>query len=244
MFKRIITLAVTVCAATGFILAVPAAAQTAKPAVQPGMRVSTDGKYFCSLGPIGTDAFGNTVALIAGHCQSELSVPVFMCNSQALNSSCNGVGTRIGRYTDTPGAGWVRGTGATSTDWSTDYAVIVIDTATVQPSNVTPRGLVIRSAGGPVANGTQACKDGMTTGKTCGSVDSTFNGQLRTYVKSNNGDSGGPLVVGDRVVGLFSNFRKLFGFINNGPWNYITVDGILSQLAARDSIGRGFVPIP
>jgi hypothetical protein len=135
------------------------------------------------LTAVGYDNAGSLVALTAGH--------------------CGVVGDRVfAEYL--PEAGPI-GRFSYSSPVS-DIAVIDLDDAKVAPLR-TVGGTTINGIGAPPAPGTIVCKEGRSTGNTCGitwGYDSVY-GEIVEHTCSIPGDSGGPLVVGDRLVGLISN---------------------------------------
>ncbi|MDF2895281.1 MAG: peptidase [Rhodococcus erythropolis] len=137
----------------------------------------------CTLTAVGYDNAGSLVALTAGH--------------------CGVVGDRVfAEYL--PEAGPI-GRFSYSSPVS-DIAVIDLDDAKVAPLR-TVGGTTINGIGAPPAPGTIVCKEGRSTGNTCGitwGYDSVY-GEIVEHTCSIPGDSGGPLVVGDRLVGLISN---------------------------------------
>ncbi|WP_424805303.1 S1 family peptidase [Rhodococcus sp. 27YEA15] len=137
----------------------------------------------CTLTAVGFDNNGALVGLTAGHCGQ--------------------VGDRVfAEYL--PGAGPIGRFVYVSP--VSDIAVIALDASKVSPSR-TVGGTTINGIGTPPSFGTIVCKEGRSTGTTCGitwGYDHAY-GQIVEHTCSIPGDSGGPLVVGDRLVGLISN---------------------------------------
>lgn len=137
----------------------------------------------CTLTAVGYNHAGSLVALTAGHCGQ--------------------VGDRIAAEYQ-PGAGII-GRFVYSSPIS-DISVIDLDDSKVAPLR-TVGATTINGIGTPPALGTIVCKEGRTTGNTCGitwGYDHVY-GEVVEHACSMPGDSGGPLVVGDRLVGLVSN---------------------------------------
>ncbi|ATI36475.1 peptidase S1 (plasmid) [Rhodococcus sp. H-CA8f] len=137
----------------------------------------------CTLTAVGYDNSGSLVALTAGHC----GVP----GDRVIAEYQHGAGV-IGRFTYSSPV--------------SDIAVIDLDDAKVAPLR-TVGGVTINGIGAAPALGTIVCKEGRTTGNTCGitwGYDAVY-GEIIEHACSMGGDSGGPLVVGDRLVGLVSN---------------------------------------
>ncbi|QLY34052.1 hypothetical protein H0264_01820 [Nocardia huaxiensis] len=131
----------------------------------------------CTLTAIGYDRDNRLVALTAGHCGE--------------------VGARIAaEYTRSGGIGVI-----SNKDENMDWAVITLDPDRVLPTRQVAQS-VINSVGTGPRVGDIACKNGRTTGYTCGLVWETKSTFFRSQVCANYGDSGGPVLVGDRLVGM------------------------------------------
>lgn len=87
-----------------------------------------------------------------------------------------------------------------------DVAVIKFDAAKVVPLQ-TVRGVTIRSIDPrPIAFPTIACKEGRTTGNTCGVTWFSDGNAHFTQMCVVEGDSGSPVVVGDRLIGMVNAY--------------------------------------
>ncbi|MBF6210069.1 hypothetical protein IU433_03055 [Nocardia puris] len=132
----------------------------------------------CTLTAIGHDREGRLVGLTAGHC-TEVGQPV-----HAEHATHAGViGTVVARQL------------------ADDWAVIEFDAARVAPRREVA-GTVITGIGGPPEPGDVVCKNGRTSGHSCGVVWDRHDWWFRNQVCSQPGDSGGPVTVGDRLVGM------------------------------------------
>lgn len=157
-------------------LAVPAAAQAAAP-VGGGTPILVGGNAGCTITAAGWDATGAPVAFTAAHCSEDLGTQVFL--------------------RDDPRAG-VIGTIATRNE-VLDYSVI----------RLTPAATPVRQPGvtgtGPVPDfGAVVCKDGFTTGHTCGVTWQREGHKFWHHACAGYGDSGGPVTHEGRLVGLLS----------------------------------------
>jgi hypothetical protein len=135
---------------------------------------------------------------------------------------------------------------------SLDYAVIQFDPAKVIPvANF--GGFVIDGVGPDPAFGQVACKQGRTTGNSCGVTwgPGQDPGTILMQVCGQPGDSGGPVTVDNLLVGMIHG-----AFSENLPAcvvKYIPLhtpavvqsfNAILADLTSKNRPGAGFVPVP
>ena len=133
-----------------------------------------------------------------------------------------------------------------------DYAVIQFDRAKVAPvANVA--GFVINGIGPDPAFGQVACKQGRTTGNSCGVTwgPGQDPGTILMQVCGQPGDSGGPVTVDNQLVGMIHG-----AFSENLPvcvTKYIplhtpavvqSINAILADMKNKGRPGAGFVPVP
>lgn len=170
-------LALTTVMAGAAAVAAPAVAQAAVP-VSGGTPVMVNGVSGCTLTAAGHDASGAPVAFTAAHCSSSFDEPVVL--------------------RDDPDAG-VIGTVATRNE-VLDYSVIRLDPAVAVP--VRQPG-VAGTAPAPEF-GDIVCKDGLTTGHTCGITWQREGEKFWNHACAGYGDSGGPVTHDGRLVGLLS----------------------------------------
>lgn len=111
-----------------------------------------------------------------------------------------------------------------------DIAVIELDETKVQP---------VRSVGGvtirkidttPVQFPTVVCKEGRTTGHTCGIVWGSDNMSHISQMCVIEGDSGAPVVVGDRLVGMVNAYYFVSCI---GPETGTSMGPIMHRLSQR-----------
>ncbi|WP_029930441.1 S1 family peptidase [Nocardia otitidiscaviarum] len=132
----------------------------------------------CTLTAIGFDRDDRLVGLTAGHCGE--------------------VGARIAaEYSIDSGTIGVIAEKSEGNDW----AVIAFDPDRVAPTRQVAQ-TVINGVGAPPNIGDNVCKNGRTTGFTCGVVWETKPGYFRSQVCADQGDSGGPVLLGDQLVGM------------------------------------------
>lgn len=131
----------------------------------------------CTLTAVGFDRDNRLVGLTAGHCGQ--------------------LGSRIAaEYTRSGGIGVIA-----NRSEGNDWAVIVFDPSRVTPTRQVGQS-VINGIGQSPRVGDIACKNGRTTGFTCGPVWETHPSFFRSQVCANHGDSGAPVMVGDQLVGM------------------------------------------
>lgn len=158
-------------------VAVPAVAQAAVP-VGGGTPVLVGGVAGCTLTAAGHDATGTPVAFTAAHCSSSINEPVILRNDERAGV----IGTIVTR------------------NEVLDYSVIKLDPGVAVP---------VRQAGitgtGPAPEfGDVVCKDGLTTGHTCGITWQREGTEFWSQACAGFGDSGGPMTRDGRLVGMLS----------------------------------------
>lgn len=229
--KRLLLL---LCAVVlGFALAPPAQAATGVVSNGIAWTMSPSGATdpqspvvaWCTMGVVGRDSSGNPVGVSAGHCvRSSTTV-------QNLPD-----GAPVYRY--------IRGSTAPRQqigvlahsdrglpeNTAVDYSVIRFNSDAILTSN------------GPGAriDGKQAlqlffppvCKDGFTTGVTCGAAFSQSATRFQAFVYAGGGDSGGP---------AFQNNTKIVGMVR-GPAEFIRFDAVFNAINAQPNpVGKNLV---
>ncbi|MBL1073345.1 peptidase S1 [Nocardia sp. 2] len=185
----------------------------------------------CTLTAVGYDRENRLVALTAGHCGE--------------------VGARIAaEYTRSGGIGVI----ANKDDYF-DWAVIALDPDRVLPTRQVGPSVINGIGAGPRV-GDIACKNGRTTGYTCGPVWETNETFFRSQVCANHGDSGGPVLLGDRLIGMVvagQEFElgpvtidmqpcKGAGDLLHTPEIATTISSVLADIDASGGVGAGFRP--
>ncbi|GAC66328.1 hypothetical protein [Gordonia soli] len=120
-----------------------------------------------------------------------------------------------------------------------DVAIIEFDAAKVVPLR-TVRGVTIRTIDTrPIGFPTVACKQGRTTGNTCGLAWFSEGSAHFSQICVIEGDSGSPVVVGDRLIGMVNAYYFL-GCI--GPETGTNIAPILKRVGSLPQYGS-FRPI-
>ncbi len=158
----------------------------------------------CTLTTIGYDDPGHLYGLTAGHCGES--------GQEVMSESQQGPGV-LGEIT--------------FSNHELDYAIISFDETKVVPTR-TVGGVTIRDVQRTPPNfGTIACKEGRTTGHTCG-VTWFSNGTVHiSQICVIEGDSGSPVVVGDHLIGMV-NAYYFIGCI--GPETGTNITPILNDM--------------
>lgn len=184
-------LASMMSAAAAFGLS-PATASADPPLVFPGMEIHQDNRV-CTLGFVD---IARRMAFSAGHCRGGGSV---------YDGNNNLIGHVVASRDNTP-------TGSTvATDQPIDdYEAIALANG-VTMSNILPGGRGLVSTGAAPAPGQAVCHFGVTTGETCGTVESVNNGwfTMSHGVQTQQGDSGGPVYLTNgsagQIIGIFNS---------------------------------------
>ncbi|ACR18182.1 hypothetical protein I6J22_09780 [Corynebacterium kroppenstedtii] len=181
------------------------------------------GNAICTVTAAGHDSNGRAMAITAGHC-GPVGSPVTSMDSQDV-----GVSGTVVRTSENP-----------------KYSVIELkDNARVSSSygQVTADGI----GGSGVAPGVQLCKNGISTGWTCGqSWEAPADSHYLTQVCATHGDSGAPVLLGNRIVGLVEGSPGPIScrFPAQGPFftptDVIDMQAILNSLNATAGPGNGF----
>ncbi len=193
-----------------------------------GAGIDVDGNTLCTLTAIGTDKDGNLVGFTSAHCGGP--------GAEVAAEGAEGAGT-LGVM--------VAGNDAL------DYAVIKFDPAKVTPVN-TYKGFPIMGLGPDPSVGEIACKQGRSTGNSCGVVwgPGEQQGTFLSQVCGGPGDSGAPVTVDNRLVGLIHGAfsENLPGCVSkyiplHTPAVAESINAILADLTAKNRTGAGFVPV-
>lgn len=193
-----------------------------------GAGIVVEGDTLCTLTTIGHDKTGALVGFTSAHCGGPGA------EVAAEGSEGNGIiGTMV------------------SGNDGLDYAVVRFD-----PQKVTPvsnyDGFVISGIGPDPTFGQIACKEGRTTGNSCGVTwgPGQDPGTIVMQVCGRPGDSGGPVVVNNLLVGMihgaFSDALPncVIKYIPlHTPAVVVSINAVLADVNAKDRPGAGFVPI-
>jgi hypothetical protein len=219
MFRKLATVVGAVLLGLAVFGAAPAAAQGGPVVIGGGSGIIVDKQFECTVTTIGHDGAGRLVGLTAGHCGDA---------GASVLSEANPFLGEIGTFT--------------YSNPDLDYAVIQFDPARVVPvnriGNVTITGL-----GDPAAFPHIVCKEGRTTGNTCGITwGDVFQTGVETWTQMCvvEGDSGAPVVLGTTLVGMVNAY---LGYACFGPEVGTNMNTILGDLNGRGIVGSGFRPI-
>ncbi|MGH3971670.1 MAG: serine protease [Mycobacterium sp.] len=193
-----------------------------------GVGIVVNDDTLCTLTAIGNDGKGELVGFTSAHCGG----PGAQVAVEAAQNR-GAVGTMV--------AG----------NDQLDYAVIQFDPAKVAPV-ADIGGFAINGIGPDPAFGEIACKQGRTTGNSCGVTwgPGQDPGTIVMQVCGQPGDSGAPVTVNNLLVGMIHG-----AFSENLPTciiKYIplhtpaiveSINAVLADLAAKNRPGAGFGPV-
>lgn len=191
-----------------------------------GSGILLDGRSTCTLTTVGYDSADRMVGLTAGHC-AEIGMSV-----QAEAQQAGVVGT------------------VAAVDHDSDFAVIEFDRARVTPIRQVAQTF-IDGIGTPPRLGDIVCKNGRTSGFTCGLVWDTNQSWFQHQVCSRPGDSGDRLVgmnvghIGVEVVGVrvFDiRCESLLAPVHE-PAVATQIGMVLAAIDAGGGVGAGFRPL-
>ncbi|HET9874639.1 MAG TPA: S1 family peptidase [Mycobacterium sp.] len=230
--RRVLRTAAALAALTALVATIvrpgPVAADD-KVVIGGGAGIVVERDTLCTLTAIGHDKTGALIGFTSAHCGGP--------GAEVAAEAAQGNG---------PVGTMVAGNDAM------DYAVIRFD-----PAKVTPvgnfGGFVINGIGPDPAFGQIACKQGRTTGNSCGVTwgPGQEPGTIVMQVCGRPGDSGGPVVVNNLLVGMihgaFSEALPscVIKYIPlHTPAVVVSINAVLADLDAKDRPGAGFVPVP
>ncbi|MBY0441877.1 MAG: S1 family peptidase [Mycobacteriaceae bacterium] len=222
--------AAAIVAALLIMLGIPGALAAAddKLALGGGSGIVINGDSLCTLTTIGTDNKGELIGFTSAH-----------CGGPGAQVAAEGAESR-----------GVVGIMVAGND-NLDYAVIRLDPTKVTPvANVD--GFVIDGIGPDPAFGAIACKQGRTTGNSCGVTWGMGQdpGTIVMQVCGRPGDSGGPVTVNNLLVGMIHGaFSEnlpscVVKYIPlHTPAVVVSINAILADINANNRPGSGFVPV-
>ncbi|WP_431953744.1 S1 family peptidase [Nocardia lijiangensis] len=189
------------------------------PVIGGGSGIIIDNMFECTVTTVGHDSAGRLVGLTAGHCGD--------AGAQVYSEADRGAGV-IGRFV--------------YSNSELDYAVIQFDPGAITPVNRIGN-VTITGIGGPAQFPMIVCKEGRTTGNTCGvAYGDLFGTNVETWSQMCvvEGDSGAPVVAGTTLVGMVNAYLAIACF---GPEVGTNMSAIMNDLNARGGPGAGYVPI-
>lgn len=227
--RTVLALCVSVLTALTLLPAATAEAAVHAP-VGGGTAIIVDGKAACTMTAVGRDRYGNLVGLTAAHCGKVGAWVAAERHSRA------GVIGQIALANS-----------------KVDVAVISLYPERVRAQRTVGRA-TIRSVGRFPAAGSTVCKNGRTTGFTCGPVLYETPTRSSSYVCGNAGDSGGPVLQGTRVVAMLNGRQKIPGtdfalhcetpaLPLHTPMVATKMSFIVAELTRHGRVGADFRPI-
>lgn len=222
--------AIAVLTALIAVLGLPAATASAdnKIPLGGGAGIVVDRDTMCTLTTIGTDSKGQLIGFTSAH--------------------CGGPGAHVAAEAD-QNRGPV-GTMVAGND-VLDYAVIQFDTAKVAPVS-DYGGFPINGIGPDPSFGEIACKQGRTTGNSCGVTwgPGQDPGTIVMQVCGQPGDSGAPVTVNNMLVGMIHGAfsENLPTCITkyvplHTPAVVVSINAVIADVDAKNRPGAGFVPV-
>jgi hypothetical protein len=195
-----------------------AQANPGPPVIGGGSGIIIDNQFECTVTTIGHDAAGRLVGLTAGHCGE--------AGSQVWAEQGRAAGV-IGHFV--------------YSNHDLDYAVIEFDPRKVIPVNHVGN-VTITGVGTPAQFPQIVCKEGRTTGNTCGIAwgDVFQTDETWTQMCVVEGDSGAPVVAGTTLVGMVNAYLAVACF---GPEVGTNMNAIMSDINSRGGAGAGYRPI-
>jgi hypothetical protein len=218
MFKKLATVVGAMVLGLTVFGAAPAQAQPTV-MIGGGSGIIIDQQFECTVTTIGHDGGGRLVGLTAGHCGG--------AGARVLAEANPFLG-EIGRFT--------------YSNPDLDYAVIEFYPSKVVPVNRIGN-VTITGIGNPAQFPHIVCKEGRTTGHTCGIAwGDVFQTGIETWSQMCvvEGDSGGPVVIGNTLVGMVNAYLAIACY---GPEVGTNMNTILGDLNGRGIVGSGFRPI-
>ena len=191
--------------------------------VFPGMEIHQD-NHVCTLGFVDP---ATRIAFTAGHCRGGGAV---------YDREHNAIG-RLATFRDNTPSGTTVATDQTIND----YEAIVLDDS-VAVSDVLPGGRrLVNNPGVALQPGQAVCHFGVSTGETCGSVESVNNGwfTMSHGVQSQKGDSGGPVYTapGGGPAQILGIFNSVWGDLPAAVSWRATSDQVRQDLGVTANLG-------
>lgn len=194
-------------------------AQPGPPVLGGGSGIVIDNAFQCTLTTVGHDGAGRLIGLTAGHCGD--------AGASVAAEIDPGYG-QVGRFVHS--------------DAELDYAVIEFTPGRIVPVNRIGN-VTITGVGAPAQFPNIVCKEGRTTGNTCGITwGDIFQTNMETWSQMCvvEGDSGAPVVIGSTLVGMVNAYLAVACF---GPEVGTNMNAIMNDMNARGAQGAGYHPV-
>ncbi len=185
---------------------------------------------YCTLGAVGTDSSGNKVGISAAHCISHMpdGSTVYRWARTAAGRTPIGTLSHRGDYSNPV------------TSAISDWVVMDLNDDAVLTSNG-PGARITGIAPASLPQVTIGCKDGISSGVTCGVITARSTANYWNLAYMTAGDSGGPFFVNDHDWaginrGITTGFPGVPGSV------YVRATKILSDIeTGSNPVGKGFV---
>lgn len=198
---------------------------------KPGVQISWSA---CTFTALGRDNANRLVAITAGHCHRGANDQYPGTAGQPVYKSVTGqqIGWLTNVYT------W---DGQNPPSTALDYQVVQLNDNVVIPSSTSEDGSLTVTSFGTASLWQNICKNGITTGLTCGLINGTSSNSYASWAFSGPGDSGSPAVkagTGVLVGYTIGSNATVTNFIYN------RIQPVLADINARGSFGAGFTLVP
>lgn len=180
---------------------------------------------YCTLGAVGTDRSGNKVGISAAHCVSHMPDGATVYRWARTAEGRTPIGTLSHRGDHTNAA--------------TDWIVMKLNDDAILSSNG-PGARITGIAPASLPQVTIGCKDGISSGVTCGVITARSTSNYWNLAYMTSGDSGGPFFVNDHDWaginrGITTGFPGVPGSV------YVRATKIVSDIeAGSNPVGKGF----
>jgi hypothetical protein len=206
-----------------------------------GQPVSESYYWMCTMTTVGRDRSGNLIGLTNAHCFYDNAGHQWLGDKVYRDESTPGTSLQPSQSANPDLETGVIGTVAYISGGNPivpgpngvglDYAVIRLDETKVAPTP-TVGDVTISRIGATPGPGTVMCKQGRSSGLTCGMKLLDIGDYFTHTIWEVGGDSGSPVTVGQTLVGN--------QWVAGGSTSMIA---ILNDLNTRGGLGAGFTPI-
>ena len=192
---------------------------------------------YCTMAVVGTDRYGNKVGISAAHCVSIQGAnyapdgaPVYRWTPN--NAPREQIGTIAHRSWNGTGYPVQQANSNNVGAFGIDWVVIKLRDDAILTSN--GPGVRIDGVGSSNPGGVM-CKDGQSTGVTCGWITGQTGDRIFNLAVIGPGDSGGPAYQGTKIVGMSRSWNGL-------SFEYVKFTTALHEINTNPwPVGKGFV---